>query len=59
MLVIILVMILVLLVKSKLNSVEILVSKTLLDSNVSHNVFVLINNVLKEFCDMKKKKLKF
>ena len=52
-------MILVLLVKSKLNSVEILISKTLLDSNVSHDVFVLINNVLKEFCDMKEKKLKF
>ena len=30
-----------------------LISKTLTDSNVSHNEFVLINNMLKESYDMK------
>ena len=43
----------VLLAKSKLNSIEILFSKALTDSNISHDEFVLLNNVLKEFCDMK------
>ena len=38
----------VLLTKSKLNSVEVLISKALIDSNISHDEFVLIN-VLKEF----------
>ena len=32
---------------------EVLICKTLIDSNISHNDFVLINNVLKEFYDMK------
>ena len=40
------------LVKSKLNSIEALISKNLIDSNISHGEFVLINNVLKEFYDM-------
>ena len=39
--------------KSKLNSIEVLISKTLIDPNISHDEFVLINNVLKEFYDMK------
>ena len=43
----------VLLAKSKLNSIEVLTSKTLIDSNISHDEFVLINNVLKEYDDMK------
>ena len=38
-----------LLAKSKLNSIEVAI-----DSNISHDKFVLLNNVLKEFCDMKK-----
>ena len=38
----------VLLTKSKLNSAEVLISKALIDSNISHDEFVLINNVLKE-----------
>ena len=42
-----------LLAKSKLNSIEVLISKALIDSNNSHNEFVLINNVLKECHDMK------
>ena len=43
----------VLLAKSKLNSKEVLIFKASVDSNISHDEFVLINNVLKEFCDMK------
>ena len=38
----------VLLAKPKLNSIEFLLSKTLIDSVVSHDQFVLINNVQKE-----------
>ena len=41
------------LAKSKLNSIELLVSKALIDSNINHDEFVLINNMLKEFYDMK------
>ena len=37
----------VLLVKSKLNRIEILNSKTLIDSNISHDKFVPVNNELK------------
>ena len=39
--------------KSKLNSVEVLISKALIDSNISRDECILINNVLKEFDDMK------
>ena len=42
----------VLLAKSKLNSIEVLISNALIDSNLSHDEFVLINNVLKEYDDM-------
>ena len=41
----------VLLAKSKLNSIDVLMSKALIDSNISHDEFVLINNVLKKFYD--------
>ena len=44
-----------LLAKSKLNSIEVLISKALIDSNISHDQLVLINNVLKEFMTLKKK----
>ena len=37
----------VLLVKSKLNRIEVLMSKSLMDSVISQDEFVLINNVLK------------
>ena len=47
----------VLLAKSKL-SIEVLISKALIDSNISHDEFVLINNVLKENDDMKEKRKK-
>ena len=43
----------VLLAKSKLNKIEILISKALIDSNISHDEFVLINNLLKEYNKMK------
>ena len=43
----------VLLAKSRLNSIKLLLPKVLVDSNIGHNEFVLINNVLKEFYDMK------
>ena len=39
----------VLLPKYKLNSIDILISKALIDSNISHDEFVLINNVLEEY----------
>ena len=41
------------LAKSKLNNIEILISKALIDSNISHDEFILINNTLKEFHDLK------
>ena len=43
----------VLLAKSKLSSIEALSSKALIDSNISHDEFVSINNALKEYNDMK------
>ena len=43
----------VLLAKFKLDSIEVLISKALIDSNISHDEFTLINNVLKEYDKMK------
>ena len=43
----------VLLAKSQLNSIEVLVSKALIDSSISHAQFILINNIIKEYDDMK------
>ena len=43
----------VLLAKSKLNSIEVLLSKSLIDLVVSHDEFVLISNVLKEYNKLK------
>ena len=34
--------------KSKLNSIDVLISKALIDSVISHDKFALINNALKE-----------
>ena len=42
-----------LLARSKLNSIEILVSRALIDSVISHYEFFLINNVLNEYNKMK------
>ena len=44
------------LAKSQLNSIEALISKALIDSNIGHDEFVVINNVLKEYDKMKEKK---
>ena len=38
---------------TKLSSIEVLISKALIDSNISHGEFVLINNVLREYDNMK------
>ena len=43
----------VLLAKSKLNNIQVLIFKALIDSNISHDEFALINNVLKEHDNMK------
>ena len=43
----------VLLAKTKLNSTEVLISKTFTDSYISHNGFVLVNIVLKKYDNMK------
>ena len=40
------------LAKSKLNRIEVLVSKSLIDSNVSYDELVLTNNVLKKYEEM-------
>ena len=37
-----------LLAKTKLNSIEVLFSMVLIDSYLSHSTFLLVNNVLKE-----------
>ena len=43
------------LAKSKFNSIEVLISKALIDSVINHDEFVLINNVLKVYEKMKEK----
>ena len=40
------------LAKSKLNRIEILISKATIDSNISHDKFVLIKDVLKVYEEM-------
>ena len=42
------------LTNSKL-SIEVFISKALIDSNIGHDEVVLMNNVIKEYEDMKKK----
>ena len=43
------------LAKINLNSIEVLISIALIGSHISHDEFVLINNLLKEYDDMKDK----
>ena len=43
----------VLLGKDKLNAIEVLISKALIDSYISHDEFVLVNNMLKEYNETK------
>ena len=40
--------------KDKLNTIEVLISKCLIDSYISHAKFVSVNNVLREYTEMKK-----
>ena len=39
--------------KTKLNTIAILVSKALIDSYISHDEFVSVNNMLREYNEMK------
>ena len=43
----------VLLGKDKLNTIEVLVSKVLVNSYISHDEFVSVNNVLREYNEIK------
>ena len=45
----------VLLAKTKLNAIRVLISKALIDLIISHDEFVSVNNMLKEYDDMKEK----
>ena len=45
----------VLLWKDRLNTTEIPISKALTDSCISHDEFVSVNNILREYYEMKKK----
>ena len=45
----------VLLEKDKLNTTEVLISKALVDSYISHGEFVSVNNVLKRYYKMREK----
>ena len=47
------------LAKWKLNNIEGLISKALIDSNISPDGHILITNLLKESYDMKKEVKKF
>ena len=40
--------------KAKLNNTEVLISKSLIDSYISYDEFVLVNNVLREYNETKK-----
>ena len=42
-----------LLARSKLNSIEVLISKASIDSYISHDEFVSINNLLTQYYEMK------
>ena len=39
--------------KDKLNTIKVLISKVLMDTYISHEKFVLINNILKRYNEMK------
>ena len=43
----------ILLTKSESNKIEVVISKALIDSNITHDELVLINNMLKEYDIMK------
>ena len=39
--------------KDKLNTIEVLISKALIDLYISHDKFVSVNNVLREYNEIK------
>ena len=39
--------------KAKLNTIEVLISKSLIDSCISHDEFISINDVLREYNETK------
>ena len=39
--------------KAELNGIEVFISKAFIDSYISHDKFVSVNNVLREFNEMK------
>ena len=41
--------------ESKLNNIEVLISKALIDSYISHEKFVSVNNMLREYYEKKEK----
>ena len=42
-----------LLAKTKLNAIEVLISKALIDSYINHDKFVSVNNVLRAYNEIK------
>ena len=45
-------------VKTRLSTIEVLISSALVNSYISHNEFALVNNVLREYNDMNKENKK-
>ena len=48
----------VLLGKDKLKTIEVLISKALIDSYITHDEFISVNNVVRGYNEMKRKKKK-
>ena len=42
------------LANGKLNTKEVLISRALINTNISHDEFVLVNNLLREYDDIEK-----
>ena len=42
------------LAKAKLNTIAVLISEAFIDSNISHDEFMSVSNVLKEYDNMEK-----
>ena len=40
--------------KDKLNTIKVLISQALIDSYISHNGFVLVDTMLREYIEIKK-----
>ena len=45
--------------KNKLNAIEALIFKSLIDSYISHDEFVSVNSALKEYNEIKRRNIKF